>query len=60
MADLRVLNPEALAQAERLREVTRGHLDLVPVGTEHLDHRTQHQHMRRVGEVDPNSHDPAG
>ena len=49
----RVLDPEPLAQPERLREVPRGDLDLVAVAPQLLDHGPQHEHVRRVREVDP-------
>ena len=55
-ADRRVRDPEPLAQPERLREVAGGHLHLVPGAPQPLDHRRQHEHVRRVREVDPDPH----
>ncbi len=48
--------PKRSQQAERLREVARGHLHLVALLTQALDHRTQDEHVRAVGEVDPDAH----
>ena len=56
MADRRVLDPEALAELERLGEVARGHLHLVPVLAHRLDQRPQHQDVRAVGQIDPDTH----
>ena len=56
MADGRVVDPEALAQLERLGEVAGGHVDLVPVGLQELDQRAQHEHVGAVGEIDPDAH----
>ena len=49
---------EAVAQLERLGEVARRDLHLVAVGAQGVDDRPQHQHVRRVGEVDPDPHRP--
>ena len=58
-ADRRMRDAEALAQIDRLREVARSHLDLVTIRTQALDHRTHHEHVRAVREVDPHAHAPA-
>ena len=55
-ADRRVRDPEALTQLERLSEVARRHLDLVPVLAHRLDQRAQHEHMGAVRQVDPDAH----
>ena len=55
-AHRRVLDPEALAELERLGEVARGHLHLVPVLAHRLDQRPQHQHVRAVGQIGPDTH----
>ena len=55
--DRRVLDAEALAQLERLREVARGDLDLVPVRAHRLDQRPHHEHVRAVGQIDPDAHE---
>ena len=60
VADRRVLDPEALAQRERLGEVARGHAHLVALGAQHVDHRPHDEHVGRVGEVDPDAHDRGG
>src|SRR6478609_12098075 len=51
--DRGVLDPEAVAQAQRLREVARGDLHVVSASAQVGDHGPHHQHVRRVGEVDP-------
>ncbi len=56
VADRVVADPEPLAELERLREVARGDLDLVALLLEAPDDRRQHEHVRRVGEVDPDLH----
>ena len=55
-ADDRVVDPEALEQPERLGEVARGDLHLVPLRAQDLDDRAQHEHVRAVREVDPDAH----
>jgi hypothetical protein len=55
-ADRRVVEPEALEQPERLREVARGDQDVVPTRAQRLDHRPHHEHVGRVGQVDPDMH----
>jgi hypothetical protein len=55
-ADRRVRDPEAVAQSERLGEVARGYLHLMAVGGQPLDDRPHDEHVRRVGEVDPDPH----
>jgi hypothetical protein len=56
MPNLRVLDPEPLAQRDRLREVACRHTNFVPVSLQQLDHRPHHQHVRAVRQVDPNAH----
>ena len=55
-ADLGAFEPEALAQAQGLGEIARGHLHLVPSRAQALDHGAHHEHVRAVCEVDPDSH----
>ena len=57
--DRGVLDPEALTQRERLGEVARGHLHVVAVLDQVLDHGPHHEHVRTVREVDPNAHPAA-
>ena len=57
VADRGVVEPEALEQPECLREVARGHEDLVATPPQRLDHRAHHQHVRGVRQVDPNPHE---
>ena len=45
-----------LEQLERVRQRPRGELDLVAVRLEQLDQRPQDEHVRRVGQVDPDAH----
>src|SRR5581483_12075212 len=59
MTDRVMVDPEALTERKRLREVTGGDADLVPVGLQSLDHGPHDEHMRRVGEVDPDPHRPS-
>jgi len=56
-ADRRVLDPQTVAQAERLREITRCDLNLMATLAQTRDHRPHHEHVRRVGEVDPDLHE---
>ena len=44
-SDRRVLDPEPLQQPERLREIARGHLDLVPARPQVRDHGPHHEHV---------------
>jgi hypothetical protein len=55
-ADRRVLDAEPLAQLERLGEVARRDLHLVPVRPHDLDQRAHDQHVRTVRQVDPDTH----
>ena len=43
--DLGVLDPEPLQQADRLGEVARGDLDIVPARPQVLDHGAHHEHV---------------
>ena len=43
--DRRVLDPEPVKQPERLGEVTRGDLDLVPARLQVRDHGPHHEHV---------------
>ena len=52
MADRGVVDPVALEQPERLREIARRHEHLVAAAPQRLDHGPDDQHVRRVGEVD--------
>ena len=52
-ADRDPIDPVAVAELERLRKVPRRHLDVVARGLQAPDHRRHHEHVRRVGEVDP-------
>ena len=54
--DRGVRNPETLQQPQCLREITGRHLDGVAAGPQLLDHRPHHEHVRRVGQVDPDAH----
>ncbi len=54
-ADRDLRDAEAFAQAYRLGEVAGGHLDLVASGSQPPDHRREHQHMRGVCEIGPDS-----
>jgi len=54
-----VLDPQPLAQRERLGEVPRRHTHVVPVGPQQLDHRPHHEHVRAVRQVDPDTHGAA-
>jgi membrane protein DedA with SNARE-associated domain len=54
--DCRVGDTETFAQRERLGEVARGHLHLVAVLTQALDHRPHHEHVRAVRQINPNAH----
>jgi hypothetical protein len=56
-ADRRVVDAEALEQAQRLREVARRDEDVVAAGLQDVDHRPHDQHVGRVRQVDP---DPQG
>ena len=56
-ADRGVGDLETAQQAERLGEVARRHPHFVAIALQRLDHRTHHQHVRTVGEVDPDAHD---
>ena len=47
---------EALAELECLGEVPRGHPHLVTVAAQALDQRAHHEHVRAVGQVDPDTH----
>jgi hypothetical protein len=51
-----VAHPEAVQQAERLGEVACGDRDVVALGAQGGDDRAQHEHVRAVGEVDPDAH----
>ncbi len=55
-ADRGVGDLEALAQLDRLREVTGGNAHVVAGQLQPLDHRPHHQHVRAVGQVDPYAH----
>ena len=57
VSDRVVPDPEAIAELERLREVTRGDLDLMALLPQTPDDRRQDQYVGRVGEVDPDLHD---
>jgi membrane protein DedA with SNARE-associated domain len=54
--DCRVGDTETFAQRECLGEVARGHLHLVAVLTQALDHRPHHEHVRAVRQINPNAH----
>ena len=56
MAECLVLHAVQLEQVERLRVVTRRHLDLVPGRAQPRDDRPEHEHVRRRGHVDPDFH----
>ena len=43
-------------QAERLREVPRGDVDPRPAPLERPDHRAHDEHVRGVGQVNPDPH----
>ena len=58
--DRGVLDSEPLAQPERLREVARGHLDVVAAGAQVRDHGSHHEHVRGVRQVDPDPHPALG
>ena len=60
MADRGVVDPEALEQPERLREVARGDEHLVAAAPERVDHGSHDEHVRRVREVDPDAQGRAG
>ncbi len=51
-----VLDAEALAQLDGLREVARGDADLRAAGAQRVDDRPQHKDVRAVGEVNPGPH----
>ena len=55
-ADDPMLDPVPLQQLERLRELSRRHLDLVPVLGEQPEQRPEERHVRRVRDVDPDAH----
>ena len=55
VADRRVVDPEALEQPERLREVARGDEHLVAARAQHVDDRPHDEHVRGVGEIDPDA-----
>ena len=57
--DGRVLDAEALAELERLREVARRYLHVMPVRAHDLDQRAHHEDVGAVREVDPDAH-PGG
>ena len=52
-ADRGVRHIEALAQLERLGEVARGHAHVMAVGAQQLDQGAHDEHVRAVGQVDP-------
>ena len=54
--DCRVGDTETFAQRQRLGEVARGHLHLVAVVAQALDHRPHHEHVRAVRQINPNTH----
>jgi hypothetical protein len=55
-ADGGVLDAEALAQLERLGEVASRHADLVTILVQRLDQRAHDEHVRAVGQIDPDAH----
>ena len=55
-----VVDVQALAQLERLREVARGHTHVVAVRAQALDHGAHDEHVRTVRKVDPDSHGRTG
>src|SRR5689334_20211624 len=60
VADRRVVDPEALEQPQRLREVARGDEHLVAAGPQDVDDGPHDEHVRRVGQVDPDAQGPPG
>jgi hypothetical protein len=54
--DRRRLDPMQLEQLHRLRVLARGHLDLVAALLEQPDQGTEDEHVRGVGQVDPDAH----
>ena len=59
MADRGVLDPKAVEQLQRLSEVTRRHAHFVAVLAQQLDHGAHDEHVRAVGQVDPDTHSAA-
>src|ERR1035437_3253883 len=59
VSDRGIADSKAIAQAERLGEVPRSDLDLVTPGAKFGDHRPHHQHVRGVGQVNPDPHPSA-
>ncbi len=49
-------DPVQAEQFDRLREVARRDLDLVPALAQQRDQRPEERHLRRVGDVDPDAH----
>jgi len=56
VSDRGVGDAQALAQLDRLRKVARGHAHVVTICPQALDHRAHDEHMRAVGQVDPDAH----
>ncbi len=56
VSDREMADPEPVAELERLGEVAGGDLHLMSLLLQAPDHRCEHQHVRRVGEVDPDLH----
>jgi hypothetical protein len=50
------VEPEALAQLDRLGKVARRDRDLVPVDLEVPDQRAHYEHVGAVGQIDPDAH----
>ena len=50
------LHPVQPQQLDVLAELPRRDLDLGPALAQHLDERPEHEHVRRPGDVDPDSH----
>ena len=55
-AEHRMRPPPLLQQLDGVRERPGRQLDVVAGGLEPLDERPQHDHVRRIGEVDPDPH----
>src|SRR3954454_8262905 len=56
MADHLRLHAVAFGELDRLREVARRHPHVVARRAQPLDDRAQHEHVRAVGQVDPDAH----
>jgi hypothetical protein len=56
MANRCVCDSKAIAQRDRLGEVTRGHPHLVAIRAQALNHGPHHEHVRAVRQVNPDTH----